>query len=101
VPNSWSLRPRDQLRIIAWQMWHPAAGCLSRSEWTTGGHELDDHDVECPMTADGGIALLPNGLSVTARSGRSRCPHDLDRKLPHHCAEMAMLRDLFAPAISA
>lgn len=90
-------------------------------ERTIGGHELDDHDVECPMTADGGIALLRNGFECYraiwdevpadefAMVGRSQFPHGLDPKLPlqdilwwqnreviHHCAELAMLRDLFA-----
>lgn len=142
--NSWSLRPRGQsrgeralgkgefqmdwgrepkpapMRTIAWLMWHLAAGCLLRSEWTIGGHTLDVDDVECPMTADGGLALLRHGFEryraiwdevpadEFAMVGRSQYPHGLDPKLPlqdilwwqnreviHHCAEMSMLRDLY------
>jgi len=71
------------------------------------------------MTADGGLALLRHGFDryraiwdevpadEFAMVGRSQYPHGLDPDLPlqdilwwqnreviHHCAEMAMLRDL-------
>jgi hypothetical protein len=146
APGSWSLRPREQvktakafgkgplfaeyeaptpepapMRTIAWLMWHICECCILRADWTIGGRSLDTDDVECPPTAEAGLAQLRYGLSrwravfdevapeEYAQVGRSSYPHGLDPQLPladilwwqnreviHHGAEIAMLRDLYA-----
>jgi hypothetical protein len=145
VPGAWSLRPRDQvrtahssgsgpwafefeprdpqpapLRTIAWLMWHLAAGCAGRADWTNGAHTLRDADYPCPPTAAEAVAQLTvalgNWRSVFADLapeeyaivGRSQYPRGLDPDLPlrdilwwqnreviHHAAEISLLRDLY------
>ena len=146
VPGAWSLRPRGQqstdrgygkgdyvfeytapppepspLRTIGWLLWHISAGSLLRSDYTIGGHDMTWNDVECPGTAEGGLALLRHGVGryraiydevpadEFAQVGRSSFPWGLDPGLPlrdilwwqnreviHHAAEVSMLRDFYA-----
>ena len=146
APGSWSLRPREQvktakafgrgalvaeyeaptpdpapMRTIAWLMWHISQCCIGRADYTIGSRSLKPDDVDCPATAEAGIAQLRHGLSrwravfdevapdEYAQVGRSTYPQGLDPQLPladilwwnnreiiHHGAEIAMLRDLYA-----
>jgi hypothetical protein len=108
-------------RTIAWLAGHLGAGLMIRHEWTLGGHELDDADLEFPVTAAAGLAFLDDGIArwrsvltdvpgdEVEQVGRSQYPHGLDPELPlaeimwwvnreliHHGAEMMVLRDLYA-----
>jgi hypothetical protein len=145
VAGAWSLRPRAAIRTghstgagpwafeyeprgpkpapmrtIAWLMWHLAAGCAGRADWTNGTHTLRDADFPCPPTAAGGVAQLTEALArwrsvfaglapeEYAIVGRSQYPRGLDPDLPlrdilwwqnreviHHAAEISLLRDLY------
>jgi hypothetical protein len=145
VPGAWNLRPRGSqrtansagaggwvweyesptpepppLRTIAWLMWHIAAACQVRADWTTGEHSMTADAIRCPPTAAGGVQLLRDNVSQWravfdaltpqeyAQVGRCSFPEGLDPHVPlrdvlwwqnreviHHGAEVSMLRDLY------
>ncbi len=108
-------------RTLAWSICHLGSGTLVRADHLTGGHTLQDEDVDWPMPAAAGIELLRRGLHAWRGGlagmtdmdldtiGRSAYPHGLDPTLPlldivwwvnkeliEHAAEIWFVRDLYA-----
>jgi hypothetical protein len=119
--RGWSPTPdAAPPRTLAWSIDHLGWGTTSRADWLTGSHSMRDEDLDWPMTATEGMALLRSGLdawrtgigSMTDADldtvGRSAWPLGLDPTLPlievvwwvnkelvEHAAEIWYVRDLY------
>jgi hypothetical protein len=138
APGAWSIRPgRDGKnsadaevwdatsepappRSLAWTVTHLGNGQLVRADYLTGSHTMTSEDLEYPLEADAGLALMRRGLQAWRDGlvemtdadldtvGRSAYPGGLDPFLPlieivwwinkeliWHSAEAWLVRDLF------